>query len=54
MVKWMDAHEIEGHLNHHEWRFQDDQVALAQFGSRGCDDSGLYGDIVMILLDTIG
>ena len=42
MVKWMDAHEIEGHLNHHEWRFQDDQVALAQFGSRGCDDSGLY------------
>ena len=22
----MDASEIEGHLQHHEWRFQDDQA----------------------------
>lgn len=21
-MKWMDASEIEGHLQHHEWRFQ--------------------------------
>ncbi|CAK8998395.1 unnamed protein product [Durusdinium trenchii] len=26
LVKWMDASEIEGHLQHHEWRFQDDQA----------------------------
>mmetsp|Transcript_112043 Transcript_112043/g.157081 ORF Transcript_112043/g.157081 Transcript_112043/m.157081 type:complete len:159 (+) Transcript_112043:89-565(+) len=28
VVKWMDASEIEGHLQHHEWRFQDDQACL--------------------------
>eukprot|EP00438_Fugacium_kawagutii_P006725 Skav219137 [mRNA] locus=scaffold1574:675777:676870:+ [translate_table: standard] len=27
-VRWMDENEIEGHLQHHEWRFQEDQVAL--------------------------
>ncbi|CAK9033329.1 Nudix hydrolase domain-containing protein [Durusdinium trenchii] len=28
MVKWMDVGEIEGHLQHHEWRFQEDQAVL--------------------------
>mmetsp|Transcript_11397 Transcript_11397/g.19252 ORF Transcript_11397/g.19252 Transcript_11397/m.19252 type:complete len:159 (+) Transcript_11397:45-521(+) len=27
-VRWMDASEIEGHLQHHEWRFQDDQACM--------------------------
>lgn len=29
----MDASEIEGHLQHHEWRFQDDQAAWPFFDS---------------------
>ena len=33
-VRWMDASEIEGHLQHHEWRFQDDQAAWPFFRFR--------------------
>ena len=25
-VRWMDAGEIQGHMQEHTWRFQDDQV----------------------------
>eukprot|EP00438_Fugacium_kawagutii_P006726 Skav219138 [mRNA] locus=scaffold1574:679840:681239:+ [translate_table: standard] len=27
-VRWMDENEIEGHLQHHEWRYQDDQAVM--------------------------
>lgn len=27
-VRWMDAGEIDAHLQHHEWRYQDQQAYL--------------------------